>query len=572
MIRHHFLKIEFSHFFVDNHKKFQKIKKNYPMSYPNDMKFKFSWRSYQERVLTELDHHLEKDDKLHIIAPPGSGKTVLGLEVARQLNQPTLILAPNLTIRNQWAERLIKDFMDGQSPEWLTFDIKQPQFLTISTYQGLHAAAKADANQLIANLKSINCKTIVIDECHHLQREWWRSLMQVVEAIKPTIVALTATPPYDVSRVEWERYTELCGSIDAEINVGELVAEGNLCAHQDYILFSLPTSEETEELEEFHSKLQYAIDVIKDNRFFQDKVKTHPFIQNPFEHEESIFENPSYFTALLIYLEWTDSLIPFAVWEMLDEELDDLPSFDTEWLETLMNGIFFKDDYFQAFLEKKDLKQIKATLREIGATERKRIKIAQPERLHKQLTSSKSKINSIREIVELEYNTLNQELRMVILTDYIRKEAMPKNELNIQEIDKIGVVPIFELVRRQFPLRIELGILTGSFVVIPTYSLDLFKEIVTNRNIPLSEITTKVLAHDKNYLQISTSSKYNNQIVPAITALFEQGGFDRFGGNKGFARRRLGRASRKFFGYGFFCRFLCSVQSNAWKSHSYPKK
>lgn len=82
-------------------------------SFPENTGFRLSWRSYQARVLSELEAHLG-DDHLHVVAPPGSGKTILGLEVVRRLNKPTLILAPTLTIRNQWWRTLIevKDQLD----------------------------------------------------------------------------------------------------------------------------------------------------------------------------------------------------------------------------------------------------------------------------------------------------------------------------------------------------------------------------------------------------------------------------------------------------------------------------
>lgn len=49
------------------------------------------------------------------------------------------------------------------------------------------------------------------------------------------LVALTATPPYDSDHLEWSRYQELCGPIDEEISVPELVKAGTLCVHQDDI-------------------------------------------------------------------------------------------------------------------------------------------------------------------------------------------------------------------------------------------------------------------------------------------------------------------------------------------------
>ncbi|MEO1256920.1 MAG: DEAD/DEAH box helicase family protein, partial [Bacteroidota bacterium] len=108
-------------------------------TFPENIIFKYPWRNYQQRVLDELDEHLE-DDHLHVIAPPGSGKTVLGLEVMIRLDKPTLILAPTIAIRNQWVERFCELFLQVEKrPNWISLDIKNPKLITVSTYQGLHA-------------------------------------------------------------------------------------------------------------------------------------------------------------------------------------------------------------------------------------------------------------------------------------------------------------------------------------------------------------------------------------------------------------------------------------------------
>ena len=57
--------------------------------FPNDIHFCYPWRSYQQSVLEQLHIHL-KNNHLHLVAPPGSGKTVLGLEVMRRMNLPHL--------------------------------------------------------------------------------------------------------------------------------------------------------------------------------------------------------------------------------------------------------------------------------------------------------------------------------------------------------------------------------------------------------------------------------------------------------------------------------------------------
>ena len=44
------------------------------------LRFNGTWRSYQKRILDDLDFHL-RDDKLHVVAAPGAGKTTLGTAI-----------------------------------------------------------------------------------------------------------------------------------------------------------------------------------------------------------------------------------------------------------------------------------------------------------------------------------------------------------------------------------------------------------------------------------------------------------------------------------------------------------
>ena len=63
------------------------------MNYEGILEFHGTWRSYQARVLQNVSRYLS-DDKIHIVAAPGSGKTTLGIELIKRLNANTLILAP----------------------------------------------------------------------------------------------------------------------------------------------------------------------------------------------------------------------------------------------------------------------------------------------------------------------------------------------------------------------------------------------------------------------------------------------------------------------------------------------
>lgn len=60
----------------------------------------FSWRPSQRHLL-DLAGHVT-DRRWHLCAPPGAGKTLIGLELARQVGRPALVLGPTTAIRDQW--------------------------------------------------------------------------------------------------------------------------------------------------------------------------------------------------------------------------------------------------------------------------------------------------------------------------------------------------------------------------------------------------------------------------------------------------------------------------------------
>lgn len=67
------------------------------MLYDHILRFNGEWCSYQQRVLNRYQEY-KSDGKIHIVAAPGSGKTTLGIELIRQLDQPVLVLVPTITI------------------------------------------------------------------------------------------------------------------------------------------------------------------------------------------------------------------------------------------------------------------------------------------------------------------------------------------------------------------------------------------------------------------------------------------------------------------------------------------
>ena len=67
------------------------------MDYTNILKFKYTWRNYQARVLANANEYI-KDNRVHIVAAPGSGKTTLGIELIARCKEVALVLAPSITM------------------------------------------------------------------------------------------------------------------------------------------------------------------------------------------------------------------------------------------------------------------------------------------------------------------------------------------------------------------------------------------------------------------------------------------------------------------------------------------
>ncbi|MDP2710084.1 MAG: DEAD/DEAH box helicase family protein, partial [Solirubrobacteraceae bacterium] len=87
------------------------------------LSFAGEWRRYQLLALDafELDRSHGRR-RTHIVAPPGSGKTLLGVELIRRLGRPALVLAPNTAIQGQWlraAQRFGRagEALAGTEPE-----------------------------------------------------------------------------------------------------------------------------------------------------------------------------------------------------------------------------------------------------------------------------------------------------------------------------------------------------------------------------------------------------------------------------------------------------------------------
>ncbi len=164
-------KIEFD--FQDNRKKEEAI----------NFEFNASLLKHQQEITASI----EKKDYGVVVAPPGSGKTIIGLKIIADKQQSALIIVHRKQLLDQWIER-IENFLKVPKTEIGKIGngkVKIGKKITIAMIQSL--AKRIDDNDI-----SKIFKTIIIDECHHIPAA---SYINTVSKLFPYYqYGLTATP------------------------------------------------------------------------------------------------------------------------------------------------------------------------------------------------------------------------------------------------------------------------------------------------------------------------------------------------------------------------------------------
>lgn len=517
------------------------------MGYEQIFQFKGTWRKYQARVLQNATRYL-RDGKVHIVAAPGSGKTTLGIELINRMGKPALVFAPTITIRQQWVARITESFLkEGLNPsDYLSQDLKDLRLITVSTYQSLHSAMNRykgkevdksedtddkspEAEQevdyseydLVAEVIKNRIGVLCLDECHHLRSEWWKALENFKSQCgNLQVIALTATPPYDSNKTMWDRYMSMCGEIDEEITIPELVKEGSLCPHQDFVYFNYPTKEEKAEVAKFHQRVADMTNQLLQDAEFRNIILSHPSMQGITTMDDELLEDPSYLASILIFASACGITPPARLLRLLG--VVQLPKPEPKWMEKLLQGILYSDTENYHITEEQ-VEHYKASLKVKGLLEKNKVVMVATENINKLLTRSVGKCDSIKKIVAHEYEVLGKDLRLLILADYIKKEYEKCVGDAQANVNALGVIPFFEMLRREHEAvrsGLRLGVLCGTIVVIPAEAKEaLLKEIegvgqVTFR--PIGSIC------DTDYVKVDAVGN-SHFLTGAVTNLFTNG-------------------------------------------------
>lgn len=157
-------------------------KKKAPVSF----NFQTELRNYQVPAIEATT----KKDMGVIVAPPGSGKTIIGLKIISGKQQPALIVVHRKQLMDQWMER-IEAFLGIPKQEIGKIGQGKSKIGTHVTVATIQSLAKALTKTESAEIKDA-FGTILIDECHHIPAESYRNTIQQFNS--HYLYGLTATP------------------------------------------------------------------------------------------------------------------------------------------------------------------------------------------------------------------------------------------------------------------------------------------------------------------------------------------------------------------------------------------
>ena len=167
---------------------------------------------------TAVERTRDKDFGV-IVSPPGSGKTVIGLEIIAEKRQPALIIVHRKQLFDQWIQR-IQDFL--KIPKNKIGQIGNQKFIigesiTVAMIQSL--SRMQDYNE-VANTFG----TIIIDECHHIPAKSFREAIVHFNAFY--LYGLTATPQRKTN--DQKLIFVYIGNILHQVNQQEYLLKSNI--------------------------------------------------------------------------------------------------------------------------------------------------------------------------------------------------------------------------------------------------------------------------------------------------------------------------------------------------------
>ena len=305
-----------------------------------------------------------------------------------------------------------------------------------------------NALDLLQWMRRQSVELIIFDECHHLTDYWAVIMSHLIQMLDdPVVVALTGTPPEGKTNSQNNRYSSLVGSIDYQVPTPALVREGGLAPFQDLVYFTEPTGHELEFLEsqheDFHELVQELIGSTDDTTRFSAELAENgsydvidkdginsPLLTWILHRAVSAAENLGWSSFASKRQALADAIckclwnfhLPFPKRVEYKSEYSQPPVLE-DWMILLEDFASHKLKTDANNSSHVLYERIRAATRKLGygLTERGLRKQASP--ADRVLAFSRSKAQAAADILAVEYRSLHDRLRAIVVTDFERMSA-----------------------------------------------------------------------------------------------------------------------------------------------------
>lgn len=504
----------------------------------DQLRFQYPLRKYQSDIIALCDRKLKDGEKeLHIVAPPGSGKTIIGLEIITRFRCPSLVVCPNTTIQSQWADKLglflEPEFAELARPAIIgTHDDRPLKPITVLTYQVLtvpgkeqeflenHALkewtdemaesrslSRGEAEVRILDLKANNKSAYKKEISRHvtrlrrkltdvmtLEEILHENALELVQVLKRQGCGLVifdechhltdywaSVMIHLVRRLQDVTVVGLTGT-PPEAKTGKQKARYLTLVGE--IDFQVPTPALVKEggLAPFQDLVYFTEPTAEERAFLKEKHQDlHEIIENKkfrefVESQKQFVERkPELAMALARY--FYAGKLPLPGDLVVSEAVRQSPQLD-DWLELLED---FALNQLKTSADKEDhelLKTIGSALKKIGfsLSERGIRSTASP--VDRVLAYSRNKSRAVATILDTEYATLDDRLRALVITDFERMSAtVLKSVSTVLDADAGGAIGVArELIAHPVSASINPCLVTGTLVLIDSRITTTFRE------------------------------------------------------------------------------------------------
>lgn len=388
--------------------------------------------------------------RCHLVLPPGSGKTLIGAEIARRLGRRTLVLVPNTAIQAQWSQlwrSAQPEVTVGEGRDADT-DVIVLTYQSLATFDAdaddddpLAERLHPDAGRLLDRLATGPPLTIVLDEAHHLAAVWGEVLAELLDRLSgttsPTVIALTATPRSRLTDAQASLTDRLFGPVLYSVPTPALVREGVLAPFRELVRFVTPSRAESEYLADRATRWRELTTSLLTPGFASTDFL--PYIDSAWVQRNTPNRDPGVswrhvereqpdIARAVLRLHAGPTLVALPEGARLREEHRQEPDV-TDW------AVLIGDYGRRVLVDSADpadevaWQQLRAGLRSVGWTlTRNGVRRGQSP-VDKVLQRTVAKADAAAQIVHHEHRIRGDRLRAVIITDYERASATPDSDL-----------------------------------------------------------------------------------------------------------------------------------------------